>query len=234
MKILMNPSWLTEPRYWTMFLCFNLLCRAISSWRGCEYLGETVTYRCNTREQNRHSCESTVWHQDMTLDRTEDHSRVWLLLNLAGVKMPHFFILRNKLNWLNSLMKTLSSVIFETSGTDKNSKVTCVCVALHISVLTTAQTAADYRTEHRDQEGIVSCQSFSFFGCWGKAMSWESQKVTQFWFKWGKNTIFSYVLSFSGISLMAMRTWLLRSLPAYTTPYVPLPRTTLPPFSLVS
>lgn len=45
---------------------------------------------------------------------------------------------------------------------------------------------------------------------------------------------FSYVLSFSGISLMAMRTWLLRSLPAYTTPYVPLPRIALSPFSLVS
>lgn len=39
------------------------------------------------------------------------------------------------------------------------------------------------------------------------------------------------LLSLSGISLMAIRTWLLRSLPAYTTPYVPFPSTTRSPFS---
>lgn len=38
MKILMNPFSLMEPRYWTMFLCFRCLWRAISSWSGWEYL----------------------------------------------------------------------------------------------------------------------------------------------------------------------------------------------------
>jgi len=36
MKILMKPSSLTDPKYWTIFLCFSLLCRAISSWSGWE------------------------------------------------------------------------------------------------------------------------------------------------------------------------------------------------------
>lgn len=38
MKILMYPSSETEPKYWTMFLCFRYLWRAISSWSGWEYL----------------------------------------------------------------------------------------------------------------------------------------------------------------------------------------------------
>lgn len=38
MKILMYPFSETEPKYWTMFLCFKYLWRAISSWRGWEYL----------------------------------------------------------------------------------------------------------------------------------------------------------------------------------------------------
>lgn len=38
MKILMKPFSLMEPRYWTMFLCFRCLWRAISSWSGWEYL----------------------------------------------------------------------------------------------------------------------------------------------------------------------------------------------------
>lgn len=36
MKILMKPSWLTEPRYRTMFLCRRCLCKASSSCKGCE------------------------------------------------------------------------------------------------------------------------------------------------------------------------------------------------------
>lgn len=44
----------------------------------------------------------------------------------------------------------------------------------------------------------------------------------------------SHRLSRSGISLMAKRTWVLRSRPAYTTPKVPLPRTTLSPCSSYS
>lgn len=43
-----------------------------------------------------------------------------------------------------------------------------------------------------------------------------------------------HLLSRSGISLIARRTWLLRSLPAYTTPKVPLPRTTRSPCSSYS
>lgn len=38
MKILMYLFSETEPRYWTMFLCFRYLWRAISSWSGWEYL----------------------------------------------------------------------------------------------------------------------------------------------------------------------------------------------------
>lgn len=48
---------------------------------------------------------------------TQGYSRVWL--NLAGVKMHHFFMLRNQLNRLNCLIKTVSSVILEAFGADK-------------------------------------------------------------------------------------------------------------------
>lgn len=56
------------------------------------------------------------------------------------------------------------------------------------------------------------------FGCGGG--DWRTWRATP-----------TCLLSLSGISLMAIRTWLLRSLPAYTIPYVPFPSTTLSPFT---
>lgn len=53
MKILMYLFSETEPRYWTMFLCFRYLCRAISSWSGCEYLHHREE---STEKDQKHVC----------------------------------------------------------------------------------------------------------------------------------------------------------------------------------
>ena len=62
------------------------------------------------------------------------------------------------------------------------------------------------------------CTISGAHGTWGMGVAAAKARLT-------------CLLSLSGISLMAIRTWLLRSLPAYTTPYVPFPSTTLSPFS---
>lgn len=61
MNILMNPFSLMEPRYWTMFLCFKCLWRAISSCSGCEYLHQQTKKGIHSCPENRLDTVIKTW-----------------------------------------------------------------------------------------------------------------------------------------------------------------------------